>query len=236
MEAWYPGVEGGVAIAGALFGQKGYNRFGKLPVTVYDSTFSSNVNMLDMSFTTPPLGRSYRYWRGATPLFEFGTGMSFTEFALRWLGGTPPPAASLVLSGKDSFVTLSVVVENTGSAYEGEEVVMLYHSPDPATVGSRTDKGIWLPARRLVDFERTPMLAPAATTTLHFRVNATQLGLVDTKGDTVLYAGVHTITLDRGVRSDMLGAPGASADALLQVDAVVQLPGGAANLLLDTLL
>jgi hypothetical protein len=58
VEAWNPGVRGGVAIAKALFGAT--NRWGKLPVTVYASSFSSLVDMLDMSMTSG-LGRTCEY-------------------------------------------------------------------------------------------------------------------------------------------------------------------------------
>jgi beta-D-xylosidase 4 len=66
VEAFNPGIRGGEALAKSLFGEPGYNRFGKLPVTIYDSTFSDAVKMTDMSFTSG-LGRSYKYWTGTTP-------------------------------------------------------------------------------------------------------------------------------------------------------------------------
>jgi len=45
VEAWNPGVRGAPALAKSLFGEPGYNRWGKLPVTVYDSTFSDSVEV-----------------------------------------------------------------------------------------------------------------------------------------------------------------------------------------------
>ena len=74
VNAWFPGIKGAEAMAKSLFGVPGWNRWGKMTATMYSSSFSSLVPMLDMSFTSG-LGRTYRYWRGPAPLFEFGHGL-----------------------------------------------------------------------------------------------------------------------------------------------------------------
>lgn len=103
LEAWYPGEEGGTALAETLFGDS--NPSGKLPVTFYNSTKD-----------LPPFenykmeGRTYRSFKG-TPLFPFGYGLSYTEFLYektKW-------------NGDD----LEVKVKNIGK-FSGDEVIQVY--------------------------------------------------------------------------------------------------------------
>ena len=72
IESWYPGEEGGNAIADVIFGN--YNPAGRLPVTFYKSVSDlppfEDYNMKE---------RTYRYFSG-TPLYEFGYGLSYTTF------------------------------------------------------------------------------------------------------------------------------------------------------------
>lgn len=110
LEAWYPGQQGGNAVADVLFGD--YNPAGRLPVTFYRS-------VADL----PPFddygmrGRTYRYFSGR-PLYPFGHGLSYTSFSYRRLRAPRRAAA-----GKP--VEVSVEVKNTGRR-AGDEVVQLY--------------------------------------------------------------------------------------------------------------
>jgi beta-glucosidase len=108
VQAWYPGQEGGTAIADVLFGD--YNPGGKLPVTFYESS-SQLPDYEDYSMK----GRTYRYFTGKA-LFPFGYGLSYTTFKVD--GGQ----LNIDKSGKG---TLTVDVTNTGQR-DGEEVVQLY--------------------------------------------------------------------------------------------------------------
>ncbi len=110
LEAWYPGEEGGNAIADVLFGF--YNPAGRLPVTFYKS-----VNDLPPFEDYNMKGRTYRYFNG-TPLYAFGYGLSYTTFAYSKL---VVPAS--VRTGEQ--VAVRVDVENTGMM-DGDEVVELY--------------------------------------------------------------------------------------------------------------
>jgi len=110
LEAWYPGQEGGTAIADVLFGD--YNPAGRLPVTFYKS-----VDQLPPFENYDMKGRTYRYFKGE-PLYAFGYGLSYSKFSYSNL------KVPKTLSTKDN-VTIEVEVENTG-AFAGDEVVQLY--------------------------------------------------------------------------------------------------------------
>lgn len=112
LEAWYPGQEGGNAIADILFGD--YNPSGRLPLTFYKSH-----EQLPPFDNYQMEGRTYRYFTD-TPLFEFGYGLSYTTFEYSKL-----EISSLIEAGEN--MTVSVTVKNTGN-YDGEEVVQLYVS------------------------------------------------------------------------------------------------------------
>ena len=103
LQAWYPGEQGGTAVADALFGD--CNPSGKLPVTFYKSV-DQLPDFLDYRMT----GRTYRYFKG-TPLFPFGYGLSYTTFAY----------------GKPSYKNNKVIVNitNTGKM-AGTEIVQVY--------------------------------------------------------------------------------------------------------------
>ena len=108
VQAWYPGQEGGTAVADVLFGD--VNPSGKLPVTFYKSS-SQLPDYEDYSMK----GRTYRYFND--PLFAFGYGLSYTTFEVG-------EAATSGTPGNKGF-TVSVPVKNTG-ARQGAEVVQLY--------------------------------------------------------------------------------------------------------------
>lgn len=105
LQAWYPGEQGGHAVADVLFGD--YNPGGKLPVTFYKD--DSQLPPFDDYRMT---NRTYRYFRG-TPLFHFGYGLSYTTFTT----GTPSYDKA---TGK---ITISVT--NTGKR-DGTETIQAY--------------------------------------------------------------------------------------------------------------
>lgn len=114
LQAWYPGEQGGTAVADVLFGD--YNPGGKLPVTFYkDDSQLPPFDNYDMA------NRTYRYFKGA-PLFPFGYGLSYTTFKV----GTPAYDAT---SGK-----ITVKVSNTGKR-DGVEIVQAYMRNTADTAG-----------------------------------------------------------------------------------------------------
>lgn len=113
VQMFYPGEEGGTALAGLLFGD--FSPCGRLPVTFYASD-SDLPDFADYSMR----GRTYRYFEGK-PLYPFGYGLSYTTFAYE----NVRLSAQTVQEGED--VTLFVTVTNTGSR-AGAEVVQVYLS------------------------------------------------------------------------------------------------------------
>ncbi|MCQ2143840.1 MAG: glycoside hydrolase family 3 C-terminal domain-containing protein, partial [Bacteroidales bacterium] len=108
LQAWYPGQEGGTAIADVLFGD--YNPCGKLPLTFYKS-----VDQLPSFEDYSMKGRTYRFFEGE-PMYPFGYGLSYTSFEY---------SSPKVRGGLFGPKKLVVKVTNTGSV-EGTETVQLY--------------------------------------------------------------------------------------------------------------
>ena len=106
VQAWYPGQEGGTAVADVLFGD--YNPGGKLPVTFYKDD-SQLPDYEDYSMK----GRTYRYFNDA--LFPFGYGLSYTTFKI----------GEATIKGEKGNYEVSVPVSNTGLK-NGTEIVQLY--------------------------------------------------------------------------------------------------------------
>ena len=117
--AWYPGQEGGDAIADVLFGD--VNPSGKLPLTIPLS--ASQLPPFDVVSTAVTYGyfHGYRYvdHAGSAPAFPFGFGLSYTTFAFSNL------SLDKTTMGKDGRISVSVDVKNTGSV-AGDEIVELY--------------------------------------------------------------------------------------------------------------
>jgi len=112
VEAWYPGQEGGNAVADVLFGN--YNPAGRLPVTFYNS-----VNDLPAFEDYSMEGRTYKYFKGK-PLYPFGYGLSYTTFKYSDLKIDKPE-----ISSKDQDVIVSLKLTNAGKL-DGDEVVQVY--------------------------------------------------------------------------------------------------------------
>lgn len=114
LQAWYPGEDGGTAIADVLYGD--YNPSGKLPVTFY-----KNVKQLPDFKDYAMKGRTYRYMTD-DPLYCFGYGLSYTTFNI---GQATASKNTFSSTDKADQITISVPVSNTGKR-EGSEVVQVY--------------------------------------------------------------------------------------------------------------
>jgi beta-glucosidase len=154
--AFYPGQEGGNAVADVLFGD--YNPGGRLPVTMpkTDAQLPAwNDNFND------DYGGGYRWFDEMhyTPQFAFGYGLSYTTFSYSNLSITPTSAAP------GQLVTVSVDVTNTGSR-NGDEVVQLYLTDTTSTVP--------MPVKQVKAFRRIT-LSPAQTANVKFTLTADEL-------------------------------------------------------------
>ncbi|MDW8214376.1 MAG: glycoside hydrolase family 3 N-terminal domain-containing protein [Roseiflexaceae bacterium] len=124
VEAWLPGSEGASALADVLFGDA--NPGGKLPIT-----FPRHVGQVPLFYAHRPSGaRSFFYGpyvdESNQPLFPFGFGLSYTQFAFKNLTVTPEATT-------DGVVQASVEVMNVGER-SGDEVVQLYTRTEGASV------------------------------------------------------------------------------------------------------
>src|SRR5512136_2182854 len=148
---WYPGQEGGSAVADVLFGDA--NRGGRLPVTFYQS-----ADQLPPFEDYAMAGRTYRYMTQA-PLYPFGYGLSYTHFDYSNLQMS---AAAIPADGQ---LTLSLDVANCGDR-AGDEVVQLYVRYPDAKVTR--------PVKDLRGFQRIT-LNPGETRRVTFALDARQL-------------------------------------------------------------
>jgi len=148
--AWYPGQEGGRAIADVLLGE--VNPSGKLPMTLakryadYPSASSYNLDQAKKTPYAEGVFAGYRGFdaKGIEPAFPFGHGLSYTSFAYSDLQATP---------GADGSAAVRVKVANTGKR-AGDEIVEVYVAPPKQSVPR--------PPRELKGFARVS-LAPGET-------------------------------------------------------------------------
>jgi beta-glucosidase len=156
LQAWYPGEEGGTALADVLFGD--YNPAGRLPYTVYEST-NDIPPQTEYDVTK---GFTYLYFTG-TPVFRFGHGLSYTQFSYSDLKLS---AGRMAADGK---VEVSVTLKNTGDR-TGDEVMQLYVHQVKSTVKR--------PIQELRGFQRVS-LKPGETKTVTFTLAAEKLAYYD---------------------------------------------------------
>src|SRR5437870_1303851 len=157
IEAWYPGEEGGTAVADVLSGA--FNPAGRLPVTFYKS-----VEQLPPFRSYSMAGRTYRYLT-EQQLYPFGYGLSYTTFHYDKVEAESPKIAA------DGTVSVSARVTNTGRV-AGDEVVQVYLT-HPGAEGA--------PIRALAGFQRVHLEA-GASKTVKFSLRDRDLSIVDADG------------------------------------------------------
>jgi len=173
VEAWYPGEEGGTAVADVLSGDT--NPAGRLPVTFYQS-----VAQLPPFGNYSMAGRTYRYFT-ETPLYPFGYGLSYSSF------NYSDAKVSQTQIAAGGTVTVSVRVSNASSA-PGDEVVELYLS-HPDADGA--------PVRALAGFQRIH-LDTAAAKTVEFTLRDRDLSVVDEAGIRRISSGTVDVWIGGG--------------------------------------
>jgi beta-glucosidase len=177
LQAWYPGEEGGAAVADVISG--GYNPAGRLPVTFYKS-IAQLPPFTDYSMA----GRTYRYL-SEPPLYPFGYGLSYSAFSYSDVTVTDfapqdsaAPSSSLQQVSGLAPVYVSTKVTNT-SKLAGDEVAELYIS-HPGADGA--------PIRALAGFKRVH-LEPGATQFVSFVLGPRDLSIVDPIGRRLIPTG-----------------------------------------------
>ncbi len=181
LEAWYPGEEGGTAIAETLAGIN--NPAGRLPVTFY-----TGVDQLPAFEDYSMQNRTYRYFNDK-PLYPFGYGLSYSMFEYSNL-----KLSKAALNAGDPLV-VEADVKNT-SKREGDEVVQLYVS-FPSLPGA--------PIRALRGFQRV-RIAPGQMRHVTFTLDARELSSVSEAGDHVVRPGEYQVAVGGGQPG--FGAPG----------------------------
>jgi beta-glucosidase len=173
LAAWYPGVEGGTAIARTLAGLN--NPAGRLPITFYAS-LDGLPDFTDYSFKSGPKGRTYRYYPGK-PLWGFGYGLSYTSFKY----GPVKLSTEILKAGEP--LTASVSVTNTGLLV-GDEVIEAYLKT-PRKDG---------PIQTLVGFHRLT-LSPGVTKEVSIQIDPRSLSSVDDQGNRSILEGRYSLIL-----------------------------------------
>lgn len=165
VEGWYPGAQGGTAIASMLFGE--FCPSGKLPVTFYKST-EELPDFEDYSMEN----RTYRYMK-TEALYPFGYGLSYTSFKYKDL----TLSKDTVIAGEN--IQVSVKVQNIGS-YECIETTQLYLKD----VAASTVVPVW----QLKGIKRVS-LKPNETADLCFELTPEAMSLIDDEGSRILEPG-----------------------------------------------
>ncbi len=195
LEAWYPGEEGGTAIAETLAGAN--NPAGRLPVTFYKS-----VNDLPPFEEYSMKGRTYRYFEGQ-PLYPFGYGLSYSTFAYSNARLSTP---TLKAGGN---LQVDVDVRNT-SGVAGDEVVQTY-IVFPKVAGA--------PLRALRGFQRV-RIQPGQTQHVRLTLAPRDLSMVAEDGTRLVTAGAYTLFVGGG----QPGTGASGADLALRIEGEQKLP------------
>ena len=169
LTAYYPGQEGGTAIADVLFGD--YNPAGRLPVSV-----PANIGQLPVYYNKkPPMPHDY-VEMSARPLYPFGYGLSYTTFKYDNL--------QIKKQGLTTF-EVSLKVTNTGQ-YDGDEVVQLYLHDEFASTAQ--------PLKQLKKFQRI-FIPKGETRDITFTLEAEDLSIINADMKCVVEPGDFTIMI-----------------------------------------
>jgi beta-glucosidase len=187
---WYPGEEGGNAVADLVFGKASPS--GRLPVT-----FPKSLAQLPAYESYGMKGRTYRYLE-AEPMYPFGYGLSYGKFAYS------SAKLSATKAAKNKPVELTATVTNTGTM-ASEEVVQLYLT-HPTKAGAQT------PLFALKGYQRVK-LAPGASQAVKFTLTPDMLALIGKDGTAAVPSGPVTVWVGGSLPSARSLALGAAKPA-----------------------
>lgn len=171
LHLWYPGEQGGLAVARTLFGQN--NPSGRLPIT-----FPKHEGQLPLYYNHKPTGRGDDYVHlSGKPNFPFGYGLSYTHFSYGQL------KISKKTFRKNQTTKISCQVTNSGKK-AGSEVVQLYIRDELASVAQ--------PVIQLRGFQKVH-LQPGESKTVHLELGPEQLSLINENLEKVVEPGTFRI-------------------------------------------
>ncbi|EAA28973.2 glycoside hydrolase family 3 protein [Neurospora crassa] len=209
----WPGQDGGTAVMQILTGLK--SPAGRLPVTQYPANYTAAVPMTDMNLRPSDRlpGRTYRWY--PTAVQPFGFGLHYTTFQAKIAAPLPRLAIQDLLSrcGGDNanaypdtcaLPPLKVEVTNSGNR-SSDYVVLAFLAGD---AGPRP-----YPIKTLVSYTRLRDVSPGHKTTAHLEWTLGDIARYDEQGNTVLYPGTYTVTVDEPAQ--------ASASFVVEGEAVV---------------
>jgi len=186
LQVWYPGCEGGRALADVLFGDASPS--GRMPLTVPRRT-ADLPPFIDYAMK----GRTYRF-TGIEPLYPFGFGLGYAKFAY----GPLTLSASKLAAGQELVARTTIT---NASDRAGQETVQCYLQPPRSWANA--------PLATLVDFQKVSVPARGSVT-VEFKLTATAFAQVDAAGRHVHHPGSYGLVLGSaspGPRSITLGAP-----------------------------
>ncbi|WP_426479237.1 glycoside hydrolase family 3 N-terminal domain-containing protein [Chryseobacterium sp. CBSDS_008] len=173
LDIWYPGEEGGNAVAKVLFGAA--NPSGKLPIT-----FPVEEGQLPLSYNHHPTGRGNDYYDlSGEPLYPFGFGLSYTTFEITDL------QLDKIRYSENETIIAKVNVKNTGSK-AGSEVVQLYVKDVLASVSR--------PVIELKGFQKIE-LQPGESKSVTIEVPVKQLQFLNEKMEWIVEKGKYRIMM-----------------------------------------
>lgn len=186
VEAWLPGEQGGNAVADVLFGN--YNPGGKLPIS-----FPAKVGQIPVYYGHKPSGARSQLWgdyvdASTEPLYEFGYGLSYTNFEFSDLKIEPKKVKP------NGRVVVKVDVKNTGGR-AGEEVVQLYINDVVASITR--------PVKELKGFKRIA-LAPGEKKTVEFELPVENLAFYGRDMKLVVEPGIFKVMVGRSSKDIVL--------------------------------
>ena len=171
LDVWYPGEEGGNAVAKVLFGAA--NPSGKLPIT-----FPTEEGQLPLSYNHHPTGRGNDYYDlSGEPLYPFGFGLSYTAFEISEL------ELNRSVYSENDIIIAKVNIKNTGTK-AGSEVVQLYVKDLLASVSR--------PVIELKGFQKVS-LKPGESKQVSIEVPVNDLGFLDEKMIRMIEKGTYRI-------------------------------------------
>jgi beta-glucosidase len=193
VEAWFPGTNGGEAIARVLTGE--VNPSGRLPVTfpasvdqlprrTIDCDPAKPEDFCDVDYDIEGAAVGYKWFdqKGHAPLFAFGHGLSYSTFGY----------SDLKASTTGGALTVSFKVTNTGKV-ASKDVPQVYVGPNDGKAG-------WEAPRRLAGFRKVD-LAPGASTTVSLTVDPRLLATFESKAKTwTIAGGTYAVSLGASSR------------------------------------